>query len=59
MVENMKGLKLRLNQVVNRMTQLERQVVSVHENLAHHFVHLDRINECLERIEKRLELVEA
>ena len=42
-----------------RLGQLERQIVGVHDGQAHNNNLLDRIEERLYKIEKRLDLVEA
>lgn len=42
-----------------RLGQLERQIVGIHDGQAHNNNLLDRIEERLYRIEKRLDLVEA
>jgi uncharacterized coiled-coil protein SlyX len=47
-------------EVVNRLGRIETSVVAgVQVQLAEHSVRMDRMNSRLERIEKRLDLVEA
>ena len=46
-------------EVVTRLGRIETSVADVQGQLAEHSVRMDRMNSRLERIEKRLDLVEA
>ncbi len=48
-----------LGKLESRLAGLERGQADIHETLAHHSVKSDRVDSCMERIEKRLDLIDS
>jgi hypothetical protein len=48
-----------VRELKGRVGTLEREVAQIHVKLAEHLVRFDRLNDRVERIERRLDLAEA
>ena len=49
----------RIDEVINRLGRVERLVADLHGQGAEHSVRMDRIAQLIERIERRLDLVQV
>ncbi len=57
--QDMGDVKFRLGKLESRLAGLERGQTDIHETLAHHSVKSDRVDSRMERIEKRLDLIDS